>query len=204
MPFNHDATRPHQATLPPLFQLAASRHSCIFSIAALPPNERRTVAIICVDPTQSNEPGTVRGLCWHNLPRERKGVWATPPPPPVPARKTQCSGATFRRAIFSAKEVPGAQDLSPRAQTHLPFGCSVVGVMWKPKASLRLQKKFFHLSVCTWFLISGMSEPATGPVVYAQAYRCACVGSNPTNHPPKFFLHFLSLCSDLHPKLSLV
>ena len=64
-----------------------------------------------------------------------------PPPPPVPARKTQRSGATFRRAVFSAKEVPGAQDLSPRTQTHLPFGCSVVGVMWKPKASLNLQKK---------------------------------------------------------------
>ena len=64
-------------------------------------------------------------------------------PPPVPARKTQCSGATFRRAVFSAKEVPGAQDLSPRAQTHLPFGCSVVGVMWKPKASLKLSKKIF-------------------------------------------------------------
>ena len=66
-----------------------------------------------------------------------------PNPPPVPARKPQCSGATFRRAVFSAKEVPGAQDLSPRAQTHLPFGCSVVGVMWKPKASLNLQKKNF-------------------------------------------------------------
>jgi hypothetical protein len=68
-------------------------------------------------------------------------------PPPVPARKTQCSGATFRRAVFSAKEVPGAQFLSPRAQTHLPFGCSVVGVMWKPKASLNLQKKISSLGL---------------------------------------------------------
>ena len=94
----------------------------------------------------------------------RKHYFICNPPPPVPARKTQCSGATFRRAVFSAKEVPGAQDLSPRAQTHLPFGCSVVGVMWKPKASLNLQKVFFHLSVCRWFLVSSMSEPATGPV----------------------------------------
>jgi hypothetical protein len=68
-------------------------------------------------------------------------------PPPVPARKTQCSGATFRRAVLSAKEVPGAQFLSPRAQTHLPFGCSVVGVMWKPKASLNLQKKISSLGL---------------------------------------------------------
>ena len=66
-------------------------------------------------------------------------------PPPLPARKTQRSGATFWRAVFSAEEVPSAQDLRPRAQTHLPFGCSVVGVMWKPKAALNLQKKFTSL-----------------------------------------------------------
>ena len=114
-------------------------------------------------------------------------------PPPVPARKTQRSGATFRQAVFSAKEVPSAQDLSPRAQTHLPFGCSVVGVMWKPKASLNLQKKKnFHLSVCTWFLISGMSESATGPVVYALVCRLASVSSNSTNHPPKSFALFVT------------
>ena len=70
-----------------------------------------------------------------------------PSSPPVPARKTQHSGATFRRAVFSAKEVPSAQDLSPRAQTHLPFGCSVVGVMWKPKAALNLQKKSSSLGL---------------------------------------------------------
>ena len=29
----------------------------------------------CVDPTQSSETGTVWGLRWHNLPRERKGEY---------------------------------------------------------------------------------------------------------------------------------
>ena len=31
----------------------------------------------------------------------------------------------------------------PGRKTHIPFGCSVVGVMWKPKASLNLEKKIF-------------------------------------------------------------
>ena len=35
----------------------------------------RAVALLCVDLTQSSEAGTVRELCWHDLPRERKGVW---------------------------------------------------------------------------------------------------------------------------------
>ena len=34
----------------------------------------RAVALLCVDPTQSSESGTVQRLCWHSLPRERKGV----------------------------------------------------------------------------------------------------------------------------------
>ena len=43
-----------------------------------PPLERtwptaRTVAFLCVDPTQSTETGKVCGLCWHNQSRERKG-----------------------------------------------------------------------------------------------------------------------------------
>ena len=33
----------------------------------------RAVTLLRVDPTQSSERGTVRGLRWHNLPRERKG-----------------------------------------------------------------------------------------------------------------------------------
>jgi len=131
-------------------------------------------------------------------------------PPPVPARKTQCSGATFRRAVFSAKEVPGAQDLSPRAQTHLPFGCSVVGVMWKPKASLNLQKKISSLGL---YMVPGQQYVRTchWSSGYALVYRSASVGSIPLPgcrsffalfvtwlcHPPKFFCtfcHFALIC----------
>ena len=136
-------------------------------------------------------------------------------PPPVPARKTQCSGATFRRAVFSAKEVPGAQDLSPRAQTHLPFGCSVVGVMWKPKASLKLSKKIF----ISWSLHGSWSVVCPDlPLVqwYMHQLQICERGFKPLQRPTEdfstfchlalppteVFLHFLSLCSDLHPKLS--
>ena len=35
----------------------------------------RAVALLRVDPTRGSETGTVRGLRWHALPRERKGVW---------------------------------------------------------------------------------------------------------------------------------
>ena len=34
--------------------------------------ERRAVALLCVDPTQSGETGELRGLCLQNRPRERK------------------------------------------------------------------------------------------------------------------------------------
>ena len=89
-------------------------------------------------PSTSDSPSTLHSLSGRRIPST---------PPPVPARKTQRSGATFRRAVFSAKEVPSAQDLLPGAQTHLPFGCSAVGVMWKPKAALNLQKNISSLSV---------------------------------------------------------
>ena len=114
------------------------------------------------------------------------------PPPPVPARKTQRSGATFRRAVFSAKEVPGAQDLSPRAQTHLPFGCSVVGVMWRPKASLNLQKKISSLGL---YMVLGQqyARMCHWPSGYALVYRSASVGSIPSTGPPKFFCTFCHL-----------
>ena len=46
-----------------------------------------------------------------------------------------------------AKQVPSALDLSPRPQRHLPFGCSVVGVMWKRKISLNFQKVFSSLGI---------------------------------------------------------
>ena len=115
-------------------------------------------------------------------------------PSPVPARKTQRSGATFRRAVFSAKEVPGAQDLSPRAQTHLPFGCSVVGVMWKPKASLNLQKKIFiSRSVYGSWSAGCRNRPlvqwiCTGLQICKRRF-------NPLYRATEVFLHFLSLDS---------
>ena len=62
-------------------------------------------------------------------------------PPPKSAKKSQQNGGTNWQTNFSAKQVASALDLSPRPQTHLPFGCSVVGVMWKPKISLNFQKK---------------------------------------------------------------
>ena len=66
------------------------------------------------------------------------------PPPQKSAKKSQQIGRTNRQTDFSAKQVPSALDLSPRPKTHLPIGCSVVGVMWKPKISLNFQKNF-HL-----------------------------------------------------------
>ena len=112
-------------------------------------------------------------------------------PPPVPARKTQRSGATFGRAVFSAKEVPSAQDLRPRAQTHLPFGCSVVGVMWKPKAALNLQKNIsslglymipdqWYVRTCHW-----SSGICTGLQVGKRQFK-------PADHPPEFFALFVT------------
>ena len=72
---------------------------------------------------------------------------ATPPPPPRSSEKNP----TFRRNVpasrFFSKRVPSAQDLLPGAQTHLPFGCSVVGVMWKPKAALNLPKNISSLGL---------------------------------------------------------
>ena len=117
-------------------------------------------------------------------------------PPPRSGEKNP----TFRRAVFSAKEVPSAQHLSPRAQTHLPFGCSVVGVMWKPKAALNLQKKISSLGLYMvpdqWYVRTRhwSSGICTG-------LQIDNVGSNPNDYRMKI-LHFLSLGSDLHPKLS--
>ena len=118
-------------------------------------------------------------------------------PPPVPARKTQCSGATFRRAVFSAKEVPGAQDLSPRAQTHLPFGCSVVGVMWKPKASLNLQKKIF-ISRSLYGSWSAVCQNQPLVQWICSDLQICKRRFDPLAEPPKVCLHFLSLGSATH------
>ena len=54
----------------------------------------------------------------------------TSKPAPKSAKKSQQIGKQNRRTDFSPKQVPSDLDLSPRAQTHLPFGCSVVGVVW--------------------------------------------------------------------------
>jgi len=64
------------------------------------------------------------------------------------AKKSQQIGGTNRRTNFSAKQVPSALDLSPRPQTHLPFGCSVVGVTWKPKISLNFSVSQWYSGVC--------------------------------------------------------
>ena len=64
-----------------------------------------------------------------------------PPPLKSPKKSQQISG-TNRRTDFSAKQVPSALDLSPRPQAHLPFVCSLVGVMWKAKICLNFQKQF--------------------------------------------------------------
>ena len=61
-----------------------------------------------------------------------------PPPPQIGEESQQISGTNWR-TNFSAKQVPGALDLSPRPQTHLPFGCSAVGVMWKAEICLNFQ-----------------------------------------------------------------
>ena len=64
------------------------------------------------------------------------------PPPPKSAKKSQQIGRPNRWTDFSAKRVPSALYLSPRPQTHLPLGCSVVGVMWKAKICLNFKKIF--------------------------------------------------------------
>ena len=87
--------------------------------------------------------------------------------------------------------------------------------MWKPKATLNLQKNNFHLSVCIWFLVSSISEPGTGPVdMHWSADLQVWVQYPVTGHriflhffslgstTHGSFLHFLSLGSDRHSKLS--
>ena len=60
---------------------------------------------------------------------------------PPPQKKIGEEIPTNRRTGFSAKQVPSALDLSPRPKTDLPFGCSVVGVTWKPEICLNVRKK---------------------------------------------------------------
>ena len=115
-----------------------------------------------------------------------------PPPPPFRREEPNVPAQRSGEPFFSAKEVPGAQDLSPRAQTHLPFGCSVVGVMWKPKASLNLQKKFF-ISRSVYGSWSALCQNLPLVSGYALVHRSASVGSIPSTGPPKFFCTFCHL-----------
>ena len=52
---------------PPPQKVPLSSHCALDNVFDPPP----PVALLCVDPTQSSETGTIRGLCWHTLPRER-------------------------------------------------------------------------------------------------------------------------------------
>ena len=64
-------------------------------------------------------------------------------PPPQIGEEMPTNRRTNWRTNFSAKQAPSALDLSPRPQTHLPYGCSIVAVMWKRKMSLNVRKKIF-------------------------------------------------------------
>ena len=104
-----------------------------------------------------------------------------PPPPPRSGEKNP----TFRRNVPASRffsktgsQCPGSQSQGPNTPPFWLF-CSWSYV--ETQSFPQFAKKNFHLSVCTWFLISDMSESATGPVAYALAYRLTSVGSNPTN-----------------------
>ena len=62
-------------------------------------------------------------------------------PSPQIGEEIPTNRQTNQRTDFSPKQAPSALDLSPRPQTHLPFGCSVVGVIWKPKISRNFREK---------------------------------------------------------------
>ena len=71
----------------------------------------------------------------------QKSLNPQPPPPKIGEEIP-----TNQRTDFSAKQAPSALDLSPKPQTHLPYGCSIVVVMWKRKISLNFPKKIFFVS----------------------------------------------------------
>ena len=118
------------------------------------------------------------------------------PPPPVPARKPQRSGEPF----FQQKRL-AVPRISVQGPNTLSFWlmCSWSNV--QTQSIPQFAKKNFIFRSVHGFFISDMSEFATRPVVYALVDRLTSVGSNPTK---RNLLHFLSLGSDLHPKLSLV
>ena len=71
-------------------------------------------------------------------------VWPLSNHPPNAAKKSQQFGRTIRRAYFSAKCFPITRIMAPVPQTHCPFGCCVVGDMWKPL----LAEKHLHPAAC--------------------------------------------------------
>ena len=97
-----------------------------------------------------------------------------PPPPPPIGEEIPTNQQTNRRTDFSAKQVPGALDLSPRPQTHLPFSCSVVGVMWKPKISLNFRKKKPRQSRPALAHKAGetVTRPTEGDFLGSYAHQC--------------------------------
>ena len=103
-------------------------------------------------------------------------------PPPQIGKEIPTNRRTNRRTDFPAKQAPSALDLSPRPQTHLPYGCSIVAFMWKPKTSLNFRKKNVRLSVSTWSLSNGVAVHSDGPVVYAWSLIFAGVGSEQAFH----------------------
>ena len=117
-----------------------------------------------------------------------------PPPPPAlkTAKKSQQNQRTNWRTDFSAKQAPSALDLSPRPQTHLPYRCLIVAVMWKRKISLNFQKKnFVSRSVNgPWAIIQQCTVWPSG--VCSATHFCWC---GFTSHClwTGFFLHFFSL-----------
>ena len=91
-------------------------------------------------------------------------------PPPQISEEIPTNRRTNRRTDFSAKQAPSALDLSPRPQTHLPYGCSIVAVMWKCKISLNFRKKISSLGI---YMVPGQLYSS------AQWWPCGiCLGTH--------------------------
>ena len=88
--------------------------------------------------------------------------------PKQPLSRSGEKNPTFRRNVpasrfFSKRgsRCPGSQSQGANTPSFWLFGSwSNVETQSIPQFA----KKNFHLSVCIWFLVSRMSEPATGPV----------------------------------------
>ena len=106
----------------------------------------------------------------------------TPPPHNSAKRSPQRFSGRIRRTGCSAKQAPSDLDLGPRPQTHLPFACFAVGVMWKPKISLNFREKIYTRLVWTWSVSSNVSVTVITQVVCALCLHVNSAGSNPTVH----------------------